>query len=251
MRFGLHLESGHDRQARQVAGRSRPPREQLIDYLRHKRMLLVLDNYEHLLDPTIGEGGEDAAGLASTLLQNAPNVVIVATSRERLQLQEEQVLLLQGMAAPQSPTDRDFDGYAAVQLFVQRARQVQPAFALSPTDPERLAIDGDLVKLLAQLLCALAYASPNIEEGQPLLQESLLLLQSPILANRDVRDVEALAYYLLGEALHSFGYALAVTPYEEALTRYRALNDAWGLTLTLNSLGWLTWMHYGRWLTTC
>src|SRR5438093_2229395 len=58
------------------------PRQGLLDYLRHKHLLLVMDNFEHLL-----AGGE----LIADILATAPEVKILATSRETLSLQEEWV----------------------------------------------------------------------------------------------------------------------------------------------------------------
>jgi predicted ATPase len=75
-------------------------------------MLLILDNFEHLL------GG---VGLVTEMLEAAPHVRILATSRARLNLQGEQLLPVTGMSLPDS----------AVELFVASARRVQPDFALT------------------------------------------------------------------------------------------------------------------------
>ncbi len=98
------------------------PREQLIDFLREKQMLLVLDNFEHLLEGT---------ALVAEILQNAPAVRVLATSRERLNLQSETVLLLDGMDFPEWETPEDAAAYSAVRLFLQSAHRMQPDFALS------------------------------------------------------------------------------------------------------------------------
>jgi predicted ATPase/class 3 adenylate cyclase/transcriptional regulator with XRE-family HTH domain len=91
---------------------TRAPRRQLLDYLREKRLLLALDNCEHLLD--------GAAELASAILSEAPGVTLLATSRERLELRAERLLPLDGMV-----TEED-----GVALFAATARAVQPAFVL-------------------------------------------------------------------------------------------------------------------------
>jgi predicted ATPase/DNA-binding SARP family transcriptional activator len=112
------------------------PRRQLLDYLREKSLLLLLDNFEHLLE---------GVGLVQEILQAAPAVKVLVTSRERLKLRGETLFSLGGLdfpdprpeAALQSPaTDRERGGeaveaYSAVQLFLQTARQVRPDF-----DPE-------------------------------------------------------------------------------------------------------------------
>ena len=72
-----------------------PPRQQLLDYLRGKNMLLVLDNLEHLLD----EGSD----LISEIFSIAAEVKILATSREALNLQEAWFHPVEGMSFPPPP----------------------------------------------------------------------------------------------------------------------------------------------------
>ncbi len=100
---------------------SEEPHIQLVRYLREKHMLLVMDNFEHLLEGT---------GLLTDLLQAAPNLKILATSRERLNLQEEWVSLLDGLSFPAESFAGSLEDYSAVQLFAQRARQVNTHFSL-------------------------------------------------------------------------------------------------------------------------
>jgi predicted ATPase/DNA-binding CsgD family transcriptional regulator len=94
-------------------------RRQLAISLREKQMLLVMDNFEHLLD------GVD---LLTDLLQAAPELKFLVTSRERLNIVEEWVLALEGLSVPAADTNASLESYSAVQLFVQRARQVQVSF---------------------------------------------------------------------------------------------------------------------------
>ncbi len=101
------------------------PEQQLFGYLRRKEMLLVLDNFEHLLDMAV---------LVSDLLQNAPDIKILITSRERLNLQEEWLFVLHGLSF-QEAAHSD-----AVQLFSQRAKQVQASFDLEVELDEVLRI---------------------------------------------------------------------------------------------------------------
>ncbi|MEJ2746865.1 MAG: BTAD domain-containing putative transcriptional regulator [Anaerolineae bacterium] len=102
----------------------RSPQQQILDYLRHKRMLLIMGNFEHLLA---------GAGLLANILQAAPDVQILVTSRERIQLQEEQVLTVHGLSYPQGKAEEDVFKYAAVQLFLQTAQKVLHNFTV-PTD---------------------------------------------------------------------------------------------------------------------
>jgi predicted ATPase/DNA-binding SARP family transcriptional activator len=100
------------------------PKEQLLNYLASKRLLLVVDNYEHLLEE---------AGLLAEILNHAPDVTILATSRERLSLQEEWVYDVQGLTFPTTNDEGStaFSAYSAVELFTQRTRQIVTGFAPS------------------------------------------------------------------------------------------------------------------------
>lgn len=100
------------------------PRQQLLDYWRDKAALIIYDNCEHLLDDL---------GLLSEILQAAPGVKIIATSRARLNLQGETLCVIEGMDFPESVI-ADPSKFAAVQLFVQSARRSKPGFELKPTD---------------------------------------------------------------------------------------------------------------------
>jgi len=97
-----------------LAGRE-SPREQLLGYLRRHELLLVLDNLEHLLA---------AADLLAAILRDAPGVVLLVTSRERLNLQEEWVYEVGGL-----------EPASAVDLFADRARRVRRTFALAAERP--------------------------------------------------------------------------------------------------------------------
>jgi predicted ATPase/transcriptional regulator with XRE-family HTH domain/cytochrome c553 len=97
------------------------PHQQLLNYLREKRLLLVLDNVEHLL-----AGG----GLLAELLEYAPGIKLLVTSRERLNLQGEWVFEIQGLPVPPPGQSECVDEYSAVALFVQSARRAQADFEL-------------------------------------------------------------------------------------------------------------------------
>jgi predicted ATPase/DNA-binding NarL/FixJ family response regulator len=96
-------------------------RTQLFNYLREKRLLLLLDNFEHLLD---------GVGLVSELLAAAPQVKIMTTSREVLNLQEEWLYPVKGMSFPLSVYADQIEDYEAVQFFLHSARRAQPDFSL-------------------------------------------------------------------------------------------------------------------------
>jgi len=97
-------------------------KSQLLDYLRQRRALLVLDNFEHLLG---------AGMLVSEILLAAPGMRALVTSRERLLQSGEHVLLLAGLAYPDAEGVAALDDYSGVKLFLEGARRVSPDFALS------------------------------------------------------------------------------------------------------------------------
>jgi predicted ATPase len=110
------------------------PRRQLLNYLQQKEMLLVLDNFEHLLSAPGGNGsGRD---LLLEMVQIAPKLKLLVTSRERLNLQAEWLLPLQGLPYPPAETTFEEETFEAVELFAQGAQRVQPEFTLSAEWPE-------------------------------------------------------------------------------------------------------------------
>ena len=127
LRFRFHEAAEHKRQ--------------LFDYLRDKKLLLLMDNFEHLVP---------GASLIVEILQVAPHIKVLVTSRERLNLSNEVVLALGGMQYPawargNSP-DGDLKEYEAVKLFVESARRVHPDFELRPEDYEPVAHLCNLVE---------------------------------------------------------------------------------------------------------
>lgn len=105
------------------------PKVQLLNYLRDKQTLVVLDNFEHLL-----AGSE----LLGELLPQAQGVKLLATSREPLHLLAEWVLEVQGLPVPENLQEGELEVNSAVALFLQRARRARVSFAL--TSDERPAV---------------------------------------------------------------------------------------------------------------
>jgi len=135
------------------------PKIQLLNYLREKEMLLVLDNFEHLLASSAG-GKPGGAGFLVEILTNAPEVKLLATSRERLNLPGEWLFEIEGLSTPPSIsplTGEDIamklETYSAVTLFLQAARRAQSSFQLT-----------------AETQAAVAYLS-RLVEGMPLALE--------------------------------------------------------------------------------
>jgi predicted ATPase len=106
--------------------------EALMEFLRGKQMLLVLDNCEHLLGAT--------AELVERLERSCPGLVVLATSREGLGTDGERILVVSSLAAP--PADGGLDvvaGADAVRLFVDRAQAVKAEFALTEQNASSVA----------------------------------------------------------------------------------------------------------------
>ena len=102
---------------------------QLIDYLRAKSMLLLLDNFEHLLE---------GASLAAEVVQAAPGVRVIVTTREPLRLLDEQLYSVRGLDFPDWETPEDALEYDAARLFLSSARRSRSEFDLGQDDLQPL-----------------------------------------------------------------------------------------------------------------
>src|SRR5262249_56499842 len=118
--------------AAEVLGLSDEPGKSLIqtltDHLKSKRLLLLLDNCEHLL--------EACAWLADALLRQCPRVLILATSREGLGMAGETTYRVPSLTSPDPPppqTPASLSQYESVPLFIDRAEPARPGFP--GTDP--------------------------------------------------------------------------------------------------------------------
>jgi predicted ATPase/DNA-binding SARP family transcriptional activator len=127
--------------AQSVAGvlglREQPGRtltESLVDYLRPRRLLLVLDNCEHLIAA--------CAALAATLLHAAPELRILATSREALQVPGEALWVVPSLSLPDLhhlPSSERLLEYDAIRLFVDRVTETMPTFTLTAQNAQTVA----------------------------------------------------------------------------------------------------------------
>jgi predicted ATPase/Tfp pilus assembly protein PilF len=103
----------------------------LLDYLREKELLLLLDNFEHLL--ACPDLKRDGAPLLQEILHHAPRVKLLITSRARLNVPEEWIIQLDGLSFPDNNLTRPLAmQYSAVQLFAHHARRVYPGWSLQP-----------------------------------------------------------------------------------------------------------------------
>lgn len=161
-------------------GATAEPRQELLDYLRRKRMLILMDNYEHLLD------GVD---LVTDILQTAPDVKILTTSRTRLSVQGEHLFHLAGMNFPDWETPEDATEYGAVKLFLQSARRVRPGFELEPDDMKYISRICRLVEgMPLGILLAAAWVE-MLTPAEIATQISGEISQSLDFLESDLRDV--------------------------------------------------------------
>lgn len=96
------------------------PHQELVKFLSGRNLLLVMDNFEHLLD---------GADLVADILNSTTNVKILITSRESLNLQVEWVSHVKGMRFPDSTTIDDIESYSALKLFLDRAQRIRRDFS--------------------------------------------------------------------------------------------------------------------------
>ncbi|MFJ4535874.1 ATP-binding protein [Streptomyces tibetensis] len=115
----------HDRSAQ-------PPLDALVEQVRDRRLLLVVDNCEHLANA--------CARLAAALLHGSEGVRILATSRHRLGLTEEHLLEVRPLPVPDPDGDLSAaEGYPALRLFSDRAAAVVPGFRITPANRASVA----------------------------------------------------------------------------------------------------------------
>lgn len=150
------------------------PSTQVRTFLQNKSMLLLLDNLEHL---------NGIADEVLTLLQAAPQMKMITTSRERLNLQAEWLLALDGLPCPDETTPPDrLETFEACTLFLRHARRLSPAFSLDHEDKQALS-----------RLCTLVDGMPlGLELAATFLQH----LSLPELVTELERDLDVLTVNL-------------------------------------------------------
>jgi predicted ATPase len=129
----------------------------------------VLDNFDHLMD---------GVGFVADTLVYAPHLKLIVTSRERLNLRGEWIVEVEGMDFPAEGADREVEGYDAIQLFLQSARRVHPAFTLSE-------VEKPLVVRICQLML-----------GMPLAIELSATWLRTLSTEQIVREVESSLEFL-------------------------------------------------------
>jgi predicted ATPase/DNA-binding SARP family transcriptional activator/DNA-binding CsgD family transcriptional regulator len=151
----------------------RPLTDTLLDALRDKEMLLILDNCEHLIDA--------AARFAEALLGSCPRLRVLATSRKTLGARGELGWLVPSLSVPDTRQPPDVDelgGYESARLFADRASRRQPGFALTPenaTAVARVCAGLDGIPLAIELAAA-RVGTLSAEQISGRLEHSLKLL---------------------------------------------------------------------------
>jgi len=123
----------------------------LAEALHGRRLLLVMDNCEHLID---------AAAALANALRSAPQVHLLVTSQELLNVPGERLLRLQPLSLP-GPGESADERFGAVQLFVERARAVDRGFALDPGSAMAVA---DICRQLDGLPLAIELAAARVRQ---------------------------------------------------------------------------------------
>src|SRR5512133_2363683 len=129
----------------------------MVEFLRGKQLLLVLDNCEHLLD--------GAAALAGALQRSCERLVILATSREGLGIDGEHLVPVPSLAVPGAGADLAAITQAeAVRLFAERAAAVKPGFAV--TADNAASVSG-VVRRLDGIALAIELAAARVAAMTP------------------------------------------------------------------------------------
>jgi predicted ATPase len=191
--------------------RTENPLPGLVAGLRDKRMLLLLDNCEHVIDA--------AASLVAAILSGVPGVSMLATSREPLRVAGEREHHLGPLGSPPTSsglTAAEAAAFPAVQLFVERVTAIVEDFALTDTNAQLVV---EICQKLDGLPLAIEFAAPRVEvlgvEGlAAALDHSLPVLtarrRTATPRHRTMRAVIDWSYGLLSEDEQRFLRALGI-----------------------------------------
>jgi predicted ATPase/DNA-binding SARP family transcriptional activator/TPR repeat protein len=221
--------------------------EKLLGYLQGRRILLILDNLEHLL-------GEESVTLISEMIAAAPQSRILVTSRERLNLQGEQIFRVEGMEIPEEPTqlshpeiDSTPQAFSALQMFEQSATRVQPSFAITRENYESIV---QICRMVQGMPLAIEMAASWLEIFTPEeikveINRSLDFLQSNLRdlpsRQRSLRAVFDSSWTLLDKQTRPVLKALSV--FRAGFTREAAQAVAGASIKTLLDLTNKSWLQ--------
>ena len=189
---------------------SRAPRDVLADFLREKRLLLLLDNFEQILP---------AASDIAELLRACPHLKVLVTSRAVLHLRGEHEFPVPPLGLPE-PGRRslaaELASYPALALFAQRAMEARPSFTL---DDDNAATAAEICRRLDGLPLAIELAAARVKLLAPQAMLNRLERRLPLLTGgardlperqRTLRDTIAWSYDLLNDEEQRLFRRLAV-----------------------------------------
>jgi predicted ATPase/DNA-binding winged helix-turn-helix (wHTH) protein len=180
---------------------TRPVMETLSDYLVSKKLLLVLDNVEHLLEACLH--------LVDEIVRRGPDITVLVTSRERLGMTGELTYRVPSLTVPETSetlTPETASRYEGVRLFVERAKLVRPDFDLTAENASSVAsicarLDG---MPLAIELAAPRMRSMSVDELSERLDQRFALLtdgsRAALPRHRTLRSMLDWSYDLLTES---------------------------------------------------
>ncbi|MFN3331370.1 MAG: ATP-binding protein [Caldilinea sp.] len=197
---GAELAAAAIASALQLVEDSRPPEVRLIEQLRRREVLLLLDNFDNLV-------GTQTA-LVADLLKACPRLRILVTSRTRLKLRAEQSIQVQPL-----------DLRSAVALFIARVRNHQPDYAPTPTEQE---VIDELCRQLDGLPLAIELIAAHV--GEMTVEELLAHLRTDRLALLGKRAAKLSAEQRTLTAALQHSYAL-LTPVEQRALRLLSVCD--------------------------
>lgn len=208
--------------------------------VRERRVMLLLDGFDRHLT---------AVPVLAELLRGCPNLTVLATSRSRLRVRGERVVIVAPL--PTSDLERDLplaeiQASPAISLFLERARDVRADFALSPDNAQTVIA---IVRHLDGLPLALELAAARLDLLSPDALLALLYQRMPVLASRDqdlpdrlhtMRQAVAWSYDLLSSDVQRWFQRLAVFAGSFSLAGAVAVSDGADELTVLEALRTLT-----------
>lgn len=201
-------------------------KEQLGEYLRGRQLLLVIDNFEHVLD---------AAPLVTELLRSAPQVRVLATSRQALNLYGEHLYPVSPLSMPEKNarlTLAQLEGFDAPKLFIERARAVVPQLPLADTDA---AVIADICACLDGLPLAIELAAARVVEFSLVELAAQLTTRLGVLAH-GARDLPVRHQTLRG--LLDWSYHLLTASEQALFARLSVFVGGWTANVASNVTTW-------------
>jgi predicted ATPase len=174
-----------------------PMLETLVDHLKRKQLLLILDNCEHVVDET--------RNVASAILHGCPDVRIVATSRQGLTIAGEEEYRMPALTTPptnQKSTTQTASAYGAVRLFIDRALSANKQFVLSDDNAPDVA---EICRRLDGIPLAIELAAARVKVLSPKQLRERLDERFRVLTGG---DRSALAHHQTMRALIDWSYDL-------------------------------------------